>query len=81
VVRIIERAGCGLAANPDDPASVADAIRNLIHSPEQLPEMARRAREASFAYDRAKQLEIFSAAVEDAVTDRSYGKIRSAKAC
>ena len=67
VVRIIRRTGCGIAANPDDPASVAEAIRSVLHDSEQLQTMARRAREISFSYDRVKQLKIFSETLEQAV--------------
>ena len=69
VVRIIRRTGCGLAANPDDPASVAEAIRSVLHDPEQLQTMARRAREISFSYDRVKQLKIFSETLEEVVRE------------
>ncbi len=67
VVRIIRRTGCGIAANPDDPNSVAEAIRSVLHDTEQLQTMARRAREISFSYDRVKQLKIFSETLEEAV--------------
>jgi len=67
VVRTIRASGCGIAANPDDPASVADAIRSVLHNPEQLQTMGRRAREISFAYDKVKQLKIFSETLEDVV--------------
>jgi len=67
VVRIIRRTGCGVAANPDDPASIVDAIRSVMHDSERLQSMARRAREISFSYDRVKQLKIFSGTIEDAV--------------
>ena len=67
VVRIIRRTGCGIAANPDDPASVAEAVRSVLHDSEQLQTMGRRAREISFSYDRVKQLKIFSETLEDAV--------------
>jgi colanic acid biosynthesis glycosyl transferase WcaI len=67
VVRIIRRTGCGLAANPDDPNSVAEAIRSVLHDSEHLQTMARRAREISFSYDRVKQLKIFCETIEDAV--------------
>ncbi len=30
VVRIIRRTGCGVAANPDDPESVVEAIRGVL---------------------------------------------------
>lgn len=67
VVRAIRAAGCGIAADPDDPASVAEAIRGVLHDSEQLQTMARRAREISFSYDRVKQLKIFSETLEDVV--------------
>jgi glycosyltransferase involved in cell wall biosynthesis len=66
VVRIIRRSECGVAANPDDPASIAEAIRGVLHDSEHLQAMGRRAREISFSYDRVKQLEIFSEALEEA---------------
>src|SRR5258708_38125902 len=67
VVRIIRRTGCGIAANPDDPTSVAEAIRSGMHDSDQLQTMARRAREISFSYDKVKQLTIFSQTLADAV--------------
>jgi colanic acid biosynthesis glycosyl transferase WcaI len=67
VVRIIRRAGCGLAADPDDPTSVAGAIRSVLHDSEHLQNMAHRAREISFSYDRVKQLEIFCRTLEESV--------------
>ncbi|HXP79446.1 MAG TPA: glycosyltransferase family 4 protein [Verrucomicrobiae bacterium] len=69
VVRIIRRTGCGIAANPDDPASVAEAVRSVLRDPEQLQTMARQAREIAFSYDRVKQLKIFSETIEDAVRE------------
>ncbi len=67
VVRIIRQSGCGVAANPDDPNSVAEAIRGVLRDPVQLQGMGRRAREISFSYDKVKQLKIFSETLEDAV--------------
>jgi colanic acid biosynthesis glycosyl transferase WcaI len=67
VVRTIRAAGCGIAANPDDPESVVTAIRSVLHDSEQLQTMGRHAREISFSYDRVKQLKIFSDALEDLV--------------
>jgi glycosyltransferase involved in cell wall biosynthesis len=64
VVRIVQRTGCGLAANPDDPNSVVGAIRKVLYDREQLQNMALRARESSFSYDRVKQLKIFSETLE-----------------
>jgi putative colanic acid biosynthesis glycosyltransferase WcaI len=67
VVRIVRRTGCGIAADPDDPNSVAESIRSVLHNPEQLQTMGRRARERAFAYDRVKQLKIFCETIEDVV--------------
>jgi colanic acid biosynthesis glycosyl transferase WcaI len=69
VVRIIRRSGCGIAASPDDPSSVARAIRGVLHSSEQLQTMGRRAREISFSYDRVKQLKIFTETIEEVVRE------------
>jgi len=69
VIRIIRRTGCGIAADPDDAEKVADAIRGVLHHPEQLQEMGRRARESSSAYDRVKQLEIFCETIEKLVPE------------
>ena len=69
VVRIIRRSGCGIAASPDDPNSVAAAIRGVLHDAEQLENMGRRAREISFSYDRVKQFKIFIEALEEVVRE------------
>jgi glycosyltransferase involved in cell wall biosynthesis len=67
VVRTIRESGCGVAANPDEPASVAEALRGVLQDSEQLRNMGRRAREISFSYDRVKQLKIFSESLEELV--------------
>ena len=67
VVRIIRRTGCGIASNPDDPKSVVEAIRGLLQDTKQLQDMACRAREAAFSYDRVLELKIFTEAIEEAV--------------
>jgi colanic acid biosynthesis glycosyl transferase WcaI len=69
VVRIIRRSGCGLAANPDDPNSIADIIRGVLHDQEHLRNMGLRAREIAFSYDRVKQLKIFTETVEEVVRE------------
>ncbi len=69
VVRIIRRTGCGMAADPDDPNRVAEAIRSVLHDSEQLQSMARRARESAFSYDKVKQLKIFSETLEELVRE------------
>jgi colanic acid biosynthesis glycosyl transferase WcaI len=67
VVRTIRRSGCGLAANPDDPISVVDAIRGVLQDSEQIRNMGLRAREIAFSYDKVTQLKIFTETMEDAV--------------
>lgn len=66
VARIVRRTGCGLVADPDDPQSVARAIREVRHQPERLLQMAQRAREIAEEYDRVKQLCLFTQVVEEA---------------
>lgn len=69
--RIVVESGCGVAADPDDPAAVAAAIRDLRDDPARLAEMGHRARETAAKYARVNELERFVAIVEDAARDRS----------
>src|SRR5277367_645152 len=62
--RIVVESGCGVAADPDDPAAVATAIRELRAQPVRLAEMARRARETAAKYARVDELERFVAIIE-----------------
>ncbi len=64
--QIVTEASCGLAADPDDPAAVAAAIRELRSDPARLAEMGRRAREAANKYDRVNELRHFVEIVEEA---------------
>src|SRR5271155_2027735 len=43
--RIVTAAGCGISVDPDDPAAVAAAVRELRSDPARLTEMGRLARE------------------------------------
>ncbi len=65
VVRIVRRTGCGVAADPDDPAGVAEVVRALVRDPEQIARMGRRAREVAGSYDRVTQLRIFTETMEE----------------
>lgn len=65
VVRIVRRERCGVAADPDDPQGVAEAVRALQHDPSELENMGRRAQEVAKNYDRVKQLEIFTRVIEE----------------
>ncbi len=66
VARIVRRTGCGVAADPDDPSAVAEAVRALCRDPQRVGKMGQRAREVAPTYDRVKQLEIFMQAIEEA---------------
>ncbi len=70
VVRIVREARCGLAADPDDPAAVASALRAMRDNPLELTDMARRAREVAKKYVRVNELKRFVGVIEEA-TDRS----------
>ena len=67
VARFAERDGCGLAADPDDPAAVAAAVRSVLHDHNRLANMGHRARELAKTYDRVSQLRSFVEAIEAAV--------------
>jgi colanic acid biosynthesis glycosyl transferase WcaI len=62
--RIVVESGCGVAADPDDPAAVAAAIRELRAQPVRLAEMGHRARETAAKYARVNELERFVAIIE-----------------
>ncbi len=66
VARIVTGAGCGVVADPDDPTSVAAAIRKLRSSPDRLAEMGRRAREKAREFERNRQLKRLLEVVEEA---------------
>jgi len=61
---IVVESGCGVAADPDDPAAVAAAIQELRAQPARLAEMGRRARETAAKYARVDELERFVAFIE-----------------
>lgn len=65
--RIVVESGCGLAVDPDDPAAVAAAIRELRRDPARLSAMGLRAREAASKYLRAAELQRFVTVAEDVV--------------
>ncbi len=71
--RIVAESGCGVAADPDDPAAVAAAIRKLRDAPEKRVEMGRRARETAEKYARVTELQRFMSIVEEAAHERNGG--------
>jgi colanic acid biosynthesis glycosyl transferase WcaI len=64
VARIVTRSGCGVVVDPDSPASVAEAIRNLVRDRGRLEQMAQRAQAIASEYGIEKQLERFVQVVE-----------------
>jgi putative colanic acid biosynthesis glycosyltransferase WcaI len=72
--RIVTESGCGLAADPDDPAAVAKAICELRSDPARLCEMGRRARETAKKYARVNELQLFAGIIEKAVFEGNGGR-------
>lgn len=61
---IITKSGCGLVVDPDDPAGVAAAIRELAADPDRVNEMGRRAGAIASDYDKLSELKKFVNAIE-----------------
>ena len=72
--RIVTESGCGLAADPDDPAAVAKAICELRSDSARLCEMGRRARETAEKYARVNELQLFAGIIEKAVLESNGGR-------
>ncbi len=72
--RIVCESGCGMEADPDDPAAVAAAIRALRSDPARLAEMGRRSRETAAKYARVDELARFVEIMEEAVNDPRGGR-------
>jgi glycosyltransferase involved in cell wall biosynthesis len=64
--RIVRESGCGISADPDDPAAIAAAIRELRDNPTRLTQMGFRARETAAKYARVNELEKFVGVIEEA---------------
>jgi len=63
--RIVTETGCGMSADPDDPAGVAAALIELRNDPAQLTQMGSRAREVAAKYARVNELERFADVMEE----------------
>jgi colanic acid biosynthesis glycosyl transferase WcaI len=64
--RIVRESGCGLSADPDDPGSIAAAIRELRDDRNRLTQMGIRAKETAAKYARVDELERFVGVIEEA---------------
>jgi len=71
--RIVRESGCGLTADPDDPESVAAAIRELRSDPARLNQMGYRGKEAAQKYARVNELQRFLGVMEEAVHESNGG--------
>src|SRR6185437_13997512 len=71
VTRIAAQDGCGVSADPDRPREVADVVRQLLRSPDQLKQMSLKARAQARLYQRTNELGKFVAAVENAIPNHS----------
>ncbi len=56
VARIVTQSGCGIVADPDQPVSVATAIRGLMSDRARLERMAQKARAIAPEFESGKQL-------------------------
>lgn len=65
--RIALQSGCGLAADPDDPAAVARAILRMRDDPSAVVQMGARARGVASNYARVDELERFTEIIEQIV--------------
>jgi glycosyltransferase involved in cell wall biosynthesis len=69
--RVVVESGCGVAADPDDPAAVARAICELRKDPARLREMGRRARETAQKHARVNELQRFVHIIEEATSEQA----------
>jgi glycosyltransferase involved in cell wall biosynthesis len=56
-----------VAADPDDPEAVADAVRRVAQDPSQLAEMGRRARAIARVYDKVSELQTLTRTLQEVV--------------
>ena len=64
--RIVRESGCGISADPDDPAAIAAAIRELRNDQNRLIQMGIRAKETAAKYARVDELQRFVEVIEEA---------------
>jgi colanic acid biosynthesis glycosyl transferase WcaI len=69
--RIVSESGCGISADPDDPAAIAAAILELRDDPNRLAQMGGRAKETTAKYARVDELERFVEVIEEASNHRN----------
>jgi len=65
VARVIRRTGCGVVADPDNPAAVLGVIRELASDPARLAAMSQRALEIAPQFAMHKELELLTRVVDE----------------
>jgi glycosyltransferase involved in cell wall biosynthesis len=63
--RIVTETGCGMSADPDDPAALAAALVQLRNDPARLAQMGAQAREVADKYARVNELDRFVNVMEE----------------
>ena len=63
--RIVRRVECGIVVDPDDPAALAGAIRQIAGDPERVAAMGERALQAAEDFGRDKELLSFLRVIEE----------------
>ena len=66
VVSIGEAGGFSVAADPDDPTSFANAVRQIARDPQKLNQMAMAASTAASEFERTKELQKLVSILENA---------------
>jgi glycosyltransferase involved in cell wall biosynthesis len=66
-VRVIRRSGCGVVADPDDPASVATVVQELARDPERVARMSRCAAAIALQFSLQREMQRFVETMEAAV--------------
>lgn len=64
--RLVQRSGCGVVANPDDPAAFVALLRELSHDPGRIVKMGLRATEVAREFTMEKELQRFVEVMEAA---------------
>ena len=62
--RVVRRAGCGVVVDPDDPAALAAAVRDLAQDRERFAGMGKRALQAAGDFERDRELQLFRQILE-----------------
>jgi colanic acid biosynthesis glycosyl transferase WcaI len=68
--RLVRRYGCGVVANPDDPASLLAVVRELSRDPARLAQMGERAAAIANEFSLEKELGRFVEVVESTAQKR-----------